>query len=280
MIGWSQQREDRRNLRDAAVAVVFACIIGIVVAQCAEIKVSENPVPVYSFAVVKLDGINAGDKVDIAWEVYPKPTKVEEDGATLRLSGPPGAEYSIVADVIDWKAQKRTKFKATVTIAGGVTPVPPTPVPPGPTPIPPTPVPVPVDQFTTDMIAAYAKEPATFSSSVTNIQGQPVTTIQTRLQSATVLAAMYRNAADSTVKDPTVKTNADLFNIMDSAFATLSQQGKWPKGALPFMRTVVGARLTGTPDKPGSMRSAGIIDREFATKELRAVADAITAAAK
>lgn len=246
MIGWSYEREQRKKW--SAVILSTICIIAIVTGlHSAEIKVTpSNPIPVNSFATITLDGVPSD--ADVVWDVTPVPTRIEEDGGKLRISGPAGTTYKIVADYIDWNAKKRTRYRGEVTVAG--TPVPPIP-------------PVPVDQFTQDMITAYGREPA-----------------DTRQQLSTVLASLYRNAADSTVKDESVKTNSDLFNIMKLAIDDLAKQGKWTKGGLPYMRAVIDSRLTGTEAKRGTMWSAGNIDRVLAEKEMRAVADAITAAAK
>lgn len=85
----------------------------------ADIAVQENPVPQHSFAVASID-VAAGDRV--LWDIDPKPVKLEEvkaDGkVSVHFNGPPGSSYSVVATVVNFKAEKLERYRQTVTIDG------------------------------------------------------------------------------------------------------------------------------------------------------------------
>lgn len=93
----------------------------------------------------------------------------------------------------------------------GPSPVPPGPgpVPPVPPPVPPIPPPPPVDPLLTVLQAAYASD----------VDPQ-------KAQHLANLAALYNQAATSTVPQPQITTVGGLFDVMASAAASLGLKGK------------------------------------------------------
>jgi hypothetical protein len=92
------------------------------------------------------------------------------------------------------------------------------PSPPGPSP---GPNPNPPDPFTQALRAAYAAEADT-----------------AKMQQVTLLIALYRNAATSTVNQTDLKTLGDLYQVLRTAGATLL-----PKTALPRIRRAIADEL-------------------------------------
>jgi len=116
------------------------------------IEVDKKVVPVNSFATLTVKA-----SPTVLWKVFPKPVKVFTSGNVIHVAGVPGGTYSVYADVVDF--EKKTFDGGVIDITfDGASPVVPDPVKPV-DPVKP-PVPVPVDAFTTKILAAYAKETA------------------------------------------------------------------------------------------------------------------------
>lgn len=268
-----------KNWRDGTIPAYLFIVIGALSSiSLAAVAAEKAPMPKIvrqdkSDAPVTVPLTIAGDKIvkpwklsrltvrgvppgyTILWDVYPFENI---DVATPKLK----SNYEFIAPPGRYKIRVRA-FKGEdvleawyeVELLGSE----PTPVPP--TPIPPTPVPV--DQFTKDVATAYAQEP-----------------LSTRQVHTKALASLYAAASTTTVNDPTITTNEQLFRDLTVASDLLAQQGKLPKSAIPKIRATIGSRLTGSAEKPGTLRNpAAPIDRMLAGKELKAVADALNAAA-
>lgn len=94
---------------------------------------AEKPVPQYTYAELSIK-LTPGDKV--AWHVLPQPTKKTDRGdGWLQFSGPPGATYTVVVTIVNFKEERLEKGETSVTFAGAPVP-PPNPDPPGPGPSP------------------------------------------------------------------------------------------------------------------------------------------------
>lgn len=135
---------------------------------------------------------------------------------------------------------------------------------PQPPPIDPNPPIVPTDPFIKALQTAYRAESS-----------------PDKLKYTSVLASLYRTAATTTVLDPTVKTNGDLFADLLYASNLFDTNKTLPKSAIPGIRTVIGQRETGTDTVPGLFKlKAATLDRNAAAKELTYIADSLTAATK
>lgn len=117
------------------------------------------------------------------------------------------------------------------------------PTPPNP-PNPPNP---PVDNLTQTAQAAFTAE--TDTAKVANVKA---------------LSAVYRNAALSTINDPSIKTYGDLFAIMKTASASLL-----PVDGIPKVRAAIGAyensQLGTDPTKPLDKVLAGTVFTKVST---------------
>jgi hypothetical protein len=86
----------------------FVCVMTLlaVLVTCAElfggeveVKVAENPVPQGSFGVVSVK-LDKGDQV--AFQVFPAPTKREQVDGKLFLNGPTGTKYTVLITVVNF----------------------------------------------------------------------------------------------------------------------------------------------------------------------------------
>jgi hypothetical protein len=177
------------------------------------------------------------------------PSSELKDARKLVVNPPRAGRYRFVAVGTLGDEQTATPFVVVVGDAPAPPPVPPGPVPPAPTP----------DDFSLSVKAAYL------------IDQSPA-----KARDAAALASLYRVAATTTVKDATVTTNEALFKDLVAASRILL-----PEAAIPGVRKVIGARLTGTADKPGPLRNpASPVDRDRAAAEFLAVAAALEGALK
>lgn len=220
----------RSVIRFAVIVLVFIVSLPL---GASDITVAENPVPATSFADVT---IKLAPKQSVSWSVYPKPTKMVEDNGTLYFNGPPNV-YEVTASVfwIEGDIVKIKKVTQSITLGK-----------PGPTPPPPTPAPSEFDQA---VQTAFDKE-----------------TSPDKAVHVAKLASLYRVAADSTVKDPLIKTYGQLFDTMKAASLKLL-----PETAIPHVRRVVGDRLN-----PLAAAASTPVDRDKLAAEFKAVADALS----
>lgn len=230
-----------------------------------------NPRPVVSFSqetapalvggdtalyMVEIKITNAPKGSAILWDLYVKDANTgqfyAEGAAQTRIirteqvfifAGPAGT-YRVKCRLVKGEDVIQLVWEGQLT--GNIVPVPASEEKPRP------PVPV-VDQLTKDLTAAYKAETDTAKASY-----------------MTWLASVYRGGANVTAKDATVKTYGELFDDM----LKVSHQ-KVPPGVMLQVRKVIGDRLNVIIGKDKNLA----IDRAKATKELNAIADALTAAA-
>lgn len=141
-----------------------------------------------------------------------------------------------------WTIGAGEKGFSQVVIATEEKPVP--PVPPGP-PIPPAPT----DPFSLAIQAAFTAELA-----------------PDKLTSAGKLASVYRMAAKSTVRDTTITTTGQLFDVMTKASRVMLAET-----AIPKVRAVIGSRLNPI------FGTSVTLDRDRIAAEFNAIADALSA---
>lgn len=168
----------------------------------------------------------------------------------LIFSGPKGF-YRVKCRLVKGEDSSEVLWEGELT--GGVAP--PIPVPPGPAPIP-----VPVeDDFTKAVKAAYAADPDPSKQTYT-----------------LKLASIYRVASTTTVWDLTLLNYRQLTDDMTKASRSLL--GETTSGPVHVLK--VRAAVADRLDKTIGINLALAIDREKTGKELAAVAEALTAAAK
>jgi hypothetical protein len=94
---------------------------------------AEKPIAKNAFAVLSTKSAE-GDV--ISWQVFPNPVKKEFCGGKLFLSGPPGAKYTVLLTVVNFKAEKLDNGQVELVFEGTAPPTPPVPPGPGPEPEP------------------------------------------------------------------------------------------------------------------------------------------------
>jgi hypothetical protein len=153
---------------------------------------------------------------DVLWDVYPEPEEYQEIGGAVVFAGPPGQVYTVKALVINFDAKTKERSRVVVTFAGKpVDPV--NPVDPV-KPIDPKP-PVPVDAFTSKIVAAFAKE-----------------TAANKAQLAASMAQVYRLKA-------TEATTTNAARFIDFMLLLEAARSAADGGALTEIRTAISAEL-------------------------------------
>lgn len=137
---------------------------------------------------------------------------IRDDGSKAIFASPTAGVYLVFA----WTALGDVPSDASVCVITVGTPPPPNPIPPGPTPPNPTP-PNPVDPLTVSLQTAFAAE------------ADP-----SKVAQVGIYAALFRNAATTTVPDITLKTTGDLKGVLVTARKALL-----PDTAIPKIRRVV-----------------------------------------
>lgn len=222
------------------ICMIAAAMIVAANTAKAQITVVENPVQANSFAEVS---IKVPEKQSVVWDVSPDPVKIVENGETLYFNGPAG-RYRVTA-TLQWIEGDRVRSKRIrQDVVIGRSPQPP----PGPGPVDPV---NPTDAFSLAIQAAYERETATDKAT-----------------SVSKLASIYRVAATTTVLDPNITTNGQLFDTMQTASRTML-----PATAIPLVRRVVGDRLN-----PLAGAVSTPIDRTKLAAEFKTIADALSAA--
>lgn len=113
--------------------VVIWVLAGCLLAPAADVvpAVAQNPVPPNSFGEVSVV-VEKGDQV--AYQIFPTPTKKVQDGGRLFLNGPPGTKYTVLVTVVnfgdDGGKKRFDTGQVDVTISGEAPPLPPAPPPP------------------------------------------------------------------------------------------------------------------------------------------------------
>lgn len=203
---------------------IVAFAILILPALAGDVKI-EGETKVKEHKLVRLS-VPAPSGAGIIWDIWPDgKADLEEDGAKLIFTGPPG-EYTVKARVITIKDGKNIQIdsgKTVVTIEGVI--------PPGPV-TPPTPDPN-ADPLYKDVLAAYNQEP-----------------VATRKADVKALAAVYRQVSKNLgSSDSAIKTAGDLFFVEVAARKAAIEE------RLPMVRAVTNAgvesllpgRRVGTP---------------------------------
>lgn len=193
---------------------IVAFAILILPALAGDVKI-EGETKVKEHKLVRLS-VPAPSGAGIIWDIWPDgKADLEEDGAKLIFTGPPG-EYTVKARVITIKDGKSIQIdsgKTVVTIEGVV--------PPPPDPVTPPPPPPDTDPLYQKLLDAYNQE--------------PITTRKTDVRS---LAAVYRSVAKTLGdKNSAIQTAGNLYLVEKGA------REQEIKDRLPRVRAATGSEI-------------------------------------
>lgn len=200
-----------------------------------EIKGGEKPIPVYSFAVLSVD---AADKDQVSWQVYPVPVKSEVSGGKLYLAGQPGVTYTVGVTVVNFDTKRFDQGTGSVAWAGdggGGSSVDPSKC----------------DPLTVSLQDAYSKETAADKALLPKLAG-----VYTAAITQVDLSATW----------------GDLFKAMTQTAVDAGITGHLPK-----VQTVIAARLVeNLPSKGASTLAMDAAGKAKAKAEFKKVAQSLS----